>query len=79
VLSQSILSLKARLPENGRLLDKLITYLQVREIFLTAKPLEFAEKSNIIPITKESLVPDSQGNVGAALNRVGQRLSALRM
>jgi serine/threonine protein kinase len=61
-LVQAIAYLKGKLPGPARLLDKLVSYFEVSQIFVAVKPLQFAESSNIIAIAKEALVADSQKN-----------------
>lgn len=42
ILAQTISYLKKGLPENCKLIDKLITYLEIRQILSSSSPLQFA-------------------------------------
>lgn len=42
ILPQAISFLKQRFPENAKLIDNLITYYEIRTLFATGLPLNFA-------------------------------------
>ena len=54
LLPQTISSMKYKLPENSHLLDKLLTYLEIREIDCNFSPLEFSHKVNINAAVKDA-------------------------
>lgn len=69
-LPQAISYLKTKLPMNARLVDKLIIYLEIRDLLAQCPPLEFAERVNMGAITRDALHPDNPFNCESALKRV---------